>query len=174
MNCEICGNPIRGPPNRVVVEGSRLVVCAKCSTHGEDYWQPVAPSKIPERPIPKPVRIRPRIAKDSLPKGYSEVELRDDFAVRIRKTREKLGLTQDELAKRAKERLSIIQKIELGKMAPSVQLSRMLEHILKMKLLIPAVEPEPPKTVLREIEELTIGDVIKFKKPEKKPTEKSD
>jgi putative transcription factor len=68
------------------------------------------------------------------------------------------------LAKRAKERLSIIQKIELGKMAPNLQLAKTLEHVLKTKLLVPTVEPEPPKSVTAETQELTIGDVIQFKK----------
>lgn len=168
MNCEICGSPIRGPPIRIVVEGARLIVCAICSTHGEDYWQPAAPSKVPERPVPKPIKVKPKISQDSLPKTYTELELRDDYANQIRKAREKFGFTQEDLAKRAKERLSIIQKIELGKMVPNLQLSRTLEHILKMKLLVPAVEPKTPKSALSEAQELTIGDVIQFKKREGK------
>jgi putative transcription factor len=173
MNCEICGSSIRGPPNRIVVEGARLIVCAKCSTHGEDYWQPVAPSKVPERPerpAPKPIKVKPKILTSSLPKTYAELELRDDYASQIRKAREKFGFTQEDLAKRAKERLSIIQKIELGKMIPNVPLSRTLEHVLKMKLLVPAVEPKTPKSALGEAQELTIGDVIQFKKREGKET----
>ncbi len=166
MNCEICGSPIRGPPSRIVVEGARLVVCAECSTHGEDYWQPAAPSKVPERPAPKPVRVRPRAPRETLPKDYAELELRDDYANLIRKAREKRSLTQGDLARLAKERLSMIQKIELGKMIPNVRLSRALEHLLKIELLVPAVEPKTPKSVANEAEELTIGDIIKFKKKE--------
>jgi len=164
MNCEICGDLIRGPPNRIVVEGARLVVCVKCSTYGEDYWQPASPSKAPERPLPRPVKTKPRRLPASPTKELGELELREDFGAKIRKTREKLGLTQDDLAKRAKERLSIIQKIELGKMAPNLQLTKTLEHVLKTKLLVPTVEPEPPKSVTAETQELTIGDVIQFKK----------
>jgi putative transcription factor len=172
VNCEICGNPIRGPPAHVVVEGARLVVCPKCSTHGEDYWQPVGPSKAPERPISRPMKARPKMQTGSLPKGYTELELRDDYANRIRKAREKLGLSQEDLAKLAKERLSIIQKIELEKMIPNLQLSRTLEHVLRMKLMIPAAEPDAPKQTLSETPELTIGDVIQFKK-ERKQTKES-
>ena len=168
MNCDICGDRILGRPNHVVVEGARLAVCAKCSVHGEDYWQPVVPSRAPERSTPKPFRARPKRQAESLPKVYTELELRDDYAIRIRKAREKLGLTQEDLALRVKERLSIIQKIELAKMGPTLQLSRSLEHVLKLKLLVPAVEPPTPKSVSRETEELTIGDVIQFKKREEK------
>ncbi len=168
MNCEICGNPIRGPPAHVVVEGARLVVCPECSTHGEDYWHPVAPSKTPEQPTPKSIKAKPRMQMDSLPKGYAELEPREDYANRIRKAREKRGLSQEDLANLAKERLSIIQKIELGKMIPNLQLSRILEHVLKMKLLVPAAEPDSSKQTVSETLELTIGDVIQFKKKEGK------
>ena len=164
MNCEICGNPIRGPPSRIVVEGARLVVCIKCSTYGEDYWQPASPSKAPERPLPRPVKAKPRRPPATPTKESRELELPDDFGARIRKARERLGLTQEDLAKQAKERLSIIQKIELGKMAPNLQLSKTLEHVLRTKLLVPTVEPEPPKSAIAETQELTIGDVIQFKK----------
>jgi putative transcription factor len=174
VNCEICGNTIRGPPKHVVIEGARLVVCLKCSVHGEDYWQPAAPSKPLERPISKPIRVQPRIRKETLPKDYVEFEIRSDYATKIRKAREKHELTQEELAKRVKERLSIIQKIEAGKMIPNIQLSRMLEHVLKMKLMIPTMEPKMPKSVVaEEAQELTIGDIIQFKKGPKPTKEDS-
>ena len=174
MNCEICGNSIRGPPKHIVVEGARLVVCLRCSTHGEDYWQPAAPSKTLERPISKPISVKPRIRKETLPKDYAELELRSDYATKIRKAREKLELTQEELAKQVKERLSIILKIEAGKMVPNVQLSRMLEHVLKMKLMILTVEPKMQKSVVaEETQELTIGDIIQFKKGAKLTKEDS-
>jgi putative transcription factor len=118
------------------------------------------------------MKARPKMQTGSLPKGYTELELRDDYANRIRKAREKLGLSQEDLAKLAKERLSIIQKIELEKMIPNLQLSRTLEHVLRMKLMIPAAEPDAPKQTLSETPELTIGDVIQFKK-ERKQTKES-
>jgi putative transcription factor len=164
MSCEICGSLIKGIPSHVVVEGARLVVCAKCSTHGEECWEPVAPSKTPERPIPKQVIVKPKKPADSLPKAYAELELCEDYAIQIRRARERRGFTQEDLAKRAKEKLSIIQKIELGKMIPNLQLARTLEHVLKIKLLVPLVEPKTPNSIPSEAEELTIGDIIQFKK----------
>jgi putative transcription factor len=74
----------------------------------------------------------------------------------------KLGLSQDQLAKRVKEKLSVIQKIETGKMAPDTKLCRELEHELKIKLLVPRKEvSEVPKTTPPA--EVTLGDIMRIK-----------
>ena len=91
-----------------------------------------------------------------------QFDLVDDIAQRVRKNRAKLGLSQEDLAKRVKEKLSVIQKIETGKITPDIRLCRELEHELKVKLLVPHTEIEdvpkgsPPS-------EVTLGDIIKIK-----------
>jgi len=92
----------------------------------------------------------------------AQVDLVDDVAQRVRVSRGKLGLSQEDLAKRVKEKLSVIQKIETGKINPDIRLCRELEHELKVKLLIPQTETEevpksPPPS------EVTLGDIIKIK-----------
>ena len=73
-----------------------------------------------------------------------ESELVEEYSVIIKEGREKLGLTQQDLAFKAKEKLTMIQKIEIGKMLPTMRLSKELEHILRVKLLVPREEVEIP------------------------------
>ena len=58
-------------------------------------------------------------------------------------------MTQQDLAFKAKEKLTVIQKIEIGKMLPTMRLSKELEHILRVKLLVPREEVEIPAPVKR-------------------------
>ena len=97
-----------------------------------------------------------------LPRGMDETDIVEDCADRVRRQRMKLGLSQDQLAKRVKEKLSVIQKIEIGKMMPDTRLCRELEHELKIKLLIPHREiSEVPKTAPPT--EVTLGDIMRIK-----------
>jgi putative transcription factor len=89
-----------------------------------------------------------------------ELEVAEDCADRVRHQRMKLGLSQEELAKRVKEKLSVIQKIETGKMAPDTKLCRELEHELKIKLLVPRKEiSDVPKATPPA--EITLGDIMR-------------
>ncbi|MGQ9543345.1 MAG: multiprotein bridging factor aMBF1 [Candidatus Bathyarchaeia archaeon] len=162
MNCEICGSVIHGHPKRIVIEGSRLVVCPECSGLGEPDLKPKAETSTVK---PEPVRtLAPvKIGSSRLPKEFEELEIVEDFPKRIREAREERGMSQKDLAETVKERLSIIQKLELGKMVPDMKLARILEHTLKIKLLTPRKEPEIVD-VGEANYELTLGDVIQYRK----------
>jgi putative transcription factor len=58
-----------------------------------------------------------------------------DYNAVVKKARERLGLTQEELGRRVGEKASVISKIETGRLRPSVMLARKLEHVLRIKLL---------------------------------------
>jgi putative transcription factor len=157
----VCGSVINGPPKRIVLEGTRLIVCSECSVLGEPDLKPqVEPTVKPKPAKAQPVRLGP----SRLPKEFEELDIVDDFSERIRDAREKMGMTQKDLAKMVKERLSIIQKLEIGKMVPDMRLARMLEHALKIKLLTPRSEPEVEEDVEGDEYELTLGDVIQYRK----------
>jgi len=111
---------------------------------------------MPRQPLTKTRR------KPDLPREFEELELTEDYSALIREKRSKFGLSQEQLAQRVKERVSIIQKIETGKMAPDTRLSRALEHELKIKLLVPRKEiPVPAKD--KESHAVTLGDIIQVK-----------
>ena len=90
----------------------------------------------------------------------------EGYSSQIRKAREKLGLSHEDLGKKINEKASVLRKLETGKMAPNDMLVTKLEHVLKIKLLAPISEEkvppvEAPKMASRE---LTLGDLIQFDK----------
>jgi len=149
-----------------------MLVCHVCQKLGKPYEEaersapPLQPQhqtrSVPVAHLPAP----PSKKKFELSKDLDEVEFVEDVGERVRKYRTKLGLSQEDLAKRVKEKLSVIQKIETGKMTPDIRLCRELEHELKVKLLAQRTEtaeiegapkgPPPPS-------EVTLGDIIKIK-----------
>lgn len=156
MFCEICGSDIVGRPARSLVEGATLIVCQKCSSLG---------TQLPSFPGPT---LRPRQVQshthapiERLPKAVEESDLVEEYSAMIKEGREKLGLTQQELAFKAKEKLTVIQKIEIGKMLPTMRLSKELEHILRIKLLVPKEELEiiVPRRQAPPPSGVTLGDV---------------
>lgn len=170
MRCEVCGRKIYGKSFRAIIEGAKLTVCTECSKHGTIIWEePESPTtQKPRAAMPmKTQRIeKPQRAVETA------VELAEGFDVKIRQAREKLGLSHEELGKRLNEKVSVLRKIETGKMTPDNKLAAKLEHALKIKLLVPASEEKVPQTNISKPanRELTLGDLIKFDK--KKAEEK--
>ncbi len=96
-----------------------------------------------------------------LPREIQELDVDQNFAAIIRKRRMKLEMSQEDLAKRVREKLSVIQKIETGKIAPDTQLCRELQHELKIKLLVARNETPSPKMAAPGA--VTLGDIVKIK-----------
>ena len=168
MNCDICGREIKGPAFRVRVEGAKMLVCSTCQHLGKPYHDETPPPMRQRMPgtlrMPKTTHQR----APELPRGMEETEVADDYATIVRRQRMKMDLSQEELAKRVKEKLSVIQKIETGRMAPDTRLCRGLEHELRIKLLVPRKEAAVPKMTAPA--DVTLGDIIRIKgKP--KPTD---
>jgi putative transcription factor len=175
LRCEVCGRKIHGMPYKVIIEGARLIVCDDCSKHGKLVWE--------EEPKPKAV-IRPKGARPTL-KVQSKIqpttpleatlELVDDFDVKIRQAREKLGFSHEDLGKKLNEKVSLLKKIETRKMIPDNVLATKLEHALKIKLMLPASEEEakiPLARMAKSIDrELTLGDLINVEKQGNKDKE---
>ena len=109
---------------------------------------------------------------ESLPKAVEDSDLVEDYPMIVKEGREKIGLSQTDLAFKAKEKLTVIQKIELGKILPTMRLTKELEHILRVKLLAPRAELEISTVPVRQAgpRELTLGDIalVKHREPENK------
>ena len=160
MFCEICGHEIVGKPGRSLVEGATLIVCQQCSSIGTRL--PSFPDR-PRRPVIAPAHTHAPIER--LPKAVEESDLIEEYSRVIKEGREKLGISQQDLAFKAKEKLTVIQKIEIGKMLPTMRLSKELEHILRVRLLVPREElelPSPPRKVSPP-PVVTLGDVALVK-----------
>jgi len=165
--CEICGRPIQGQPKIVKVEGSELRVCEECAQFGREVARPRAGSErrargrrapAPRR-APRPRRRRPR-GVDPFSEGYEVVP---DYAERVREAREKKGWSQEELAEKLGEKVSVIRRIEAGKMEPDVDLAKKLEKILEIELLEP-LESTGSEASSSGDEGLTLGDVVEIRK----------
>lgn len=163
MSCEVCGGKIIGKPNSVVVEGVKLKVCGSCTNLGEQYTEKIRPPRtsLAQTSMFRRPQYAPRA--EALPKQVADYELVEDYAQQVKGAREKLGMTQEELARLLKEKLSVLQKIECGKMAPDLKTSRMLEHTLRIKLLVQGTERSEANLKLAKPVELSLGDIVKFK-----------
>ena len=168
MRCEVCGRKIYGKPNRALIEGAKLIVCNECLKHGKIIEEEPKLTTLMARPKMKPIRLpRPKTQTKETPttaKGASE--LVESFHAKIRQAREKLGLSFEDLGKKINEKVSLLRKVETGKMVPDDMLATKLERALKIKLLVPpskekASEAKIPKPPARE---LTLGDLIKLGK----------
>jgi putative transcription factor len=172
LRCEVCGRKIHGPPTRALIEGARLTVCIECSKHGKIIHEEEVEvrQRVPNKPL-TPVTFVPR--KPMKAKVDTTQEVVEGYDHKIRQAREELGLSHEELGKKINEKASVLSKLETGKMTPNNQLVTKLEHVLKIKLLVPIKEEKIqafPKSPNRET---TLGDLIQLnKKGEEEPTER--
>ena len=152
MQCDMCGSEER--LYKTNIEGSILNVCKACSKFGT---------------VIAPVREEIELKKE---KKIKEIEKQPekeiielvvgDFADKIRKKREGLGLKQEEFAKKLNEKESIVHKLETGEYKPSLDMARKLERMLGIKLV--EEYEEEGKATKTENTKLTVGDLIKIRK----------
>lgn len=166
MQCEVCGRKIVGKQYKAMIEGAKMLVCSECAHYGTRYWEaettPKPKSRMP-MPSPKPKTFIP--APTTQKAAQEELELINEYPKKIRQAREKLGLSHEELGKKINEKVSLLKKIETGKMKPTQRLAEKLEHALKIKLLAPPAEPKLPRKALataKPKQEITLGDLIRI------------
>ena len=192
LYCEMCGAPITGRAYRIYVEGTEMIVCERCYRRymerarraGSD--EPLrfriagggSRARV-EEPAAEPVAARrsePRRqpARKAAPRrrggggglgGLEKFEVVEDYAIRVRRARERLGLTQKELALKVKVSENVIKRIEAGTLVPPIDLARRLERVLGVKLLEPVaeLEEEPEETGGGGEFYLTLGDIAELR-----------
>jgi len=159
LDCEICGNPVFGKGYHVNVDGAELLVCKACSTvrASPQKLRPMT-NQPPSRVIaaksgPSVPRHRP--SQPTMPEGR---ELIPNYGEVIRKAREAMRLSQEDLGRKIAEKTSVLQKLESGRLVPPEALVEKLQRTLKIKLLLAttdaSVDEKPPKP-----DELTLGDI---------------
>lgn len=165
MRCEVCGCRINTKPFNVIIEGARLTVCGECAKHGKICYDEPKPKPAFSKPRTVPITFKVQ-TKPQAPPVDTSLELVEDFAAQIRKAREKLSLSHEDLGKRINEKVSLLRKIETGKMTPNDKLAATLEHILKVKLIVPTKEEKVPQAKIPKTtgRELTLGDLIQLSK----------
>ena len=155
-------------PKYVLVEGAKLIVCANCTRFGS-LIKP--PSTVPPRKKTMIIRSRPS-ARTRAPRPVRnevELELAEDFSVRVKTARETRGWKQGDLGKIIKEKASTISKIETGKFRPTEKIIKKLEVALEIDLHESSpTAVESPKTGTHKPDKLTLGDLIVIKERKKK------
>jgi len=164
LRCEVCGHKIHDEPIMAVIEGARLTVCVECSKHGKVVFaEPAAPRQALKKPqaTVAMVQRKPMVAEVQITQ-----EVAEDYASKIRVAREKLMLTHEELGKKINEKASVLRNLEVGKMAPNNQLASKLEHMLKIKLLVPISQEKVNQIPKSANQELTLGDIVEIDRDE--------
>jgi len=105
MKCEVCGRQIVGATHRVMIEGVAMNVCVECVPLGREIGPP-----------------RPTRADDAA--EDFELDLVEEYLELIRHGREQRGLAQVEFAKRLSERVSVVQRLESGRLRPDERLAK--------------------------------------------------
>ena len=162
MECEICGKPVpEHNPIRAKIEGSVMVVCKECSKLGKIQKTPPKPKYLKQDKSKRP--------KNTPNRNYSRndepsEELIEDFEFEVRKARESKNWSREDLGKKINERVSVITRIETGKMTPDVKLTKKLEKALNIKLLEKVNNVDLNQFIGNSSGERTLGNVMKIKR----------
>ncbi len=125
MECEVCGREVK-KTYRVIIEGVEMNVCRECAKLGK--------------------RIdRRRVKRERKPiVELPETVLEPDFGEKIKKARELLGLSREELAKKVRASEALIEKLESQKLKPTMEMAKKLERAIGV-VVIKEVKQEKPK-----------------------------
>jgi putative transcription factor len=151
MRCEICGKNILGQPTKTKIDGSVMSVCAECSKFGKIQREPPNPSK------PRTIRRTPRIREPTS-------EVLENYMTIVREAREKRGWSREELGEKIYEKVSVINRIESGRMTPDLKLARKLERTLKVTLVEKLDDTLSEEFKAGSLKSATIGDIARIKK----------
>jgi len=140
MNCELCGKQT----NRlfdVIIDGVHMSVCGDCLKYGKEIprqSQPKAgnfrvqpPNTTKAPPLPHPARFDKPREESSL----DSEEPIEDYGKIIKKRREEMGLSQEQLAAKLQEKKNIVAKIEREEIKPDRQIARKIEKIMGIKVM---------------------------------------
>jgi putative transcription factor len=139
INCDLCGKDTNLIPANI--EGSVLNACHSCAQFGTS----IAVSRKPKVKFkhPKP-----------------QIEVVANYAKILKDARREIKLTQDQVARALNEKISVIQKVESGKIRPSLSLAAKLEKFFSIQLTEEA-HMNTENYSSKESPQLTIADLLK-------------
>jgi len=161
MDCEVCGKQIHGKGRNIIIDGAKLTVCPECTQFATSAPQAYRQQTIGAKKTPGTPRIRQRRA---IRRGeitiYEDLELVENYSSLVKRARERTGLTHTDLSRKIGEKVSLLQKLETGKMVPDQALAKKLEYTLKVKLLQPASRISVEEEYIKRPSEPTLGDLV--------------
>ena len=171
MQCEMCGETIRGIPKLIRVEGAELQVCSRCGKFGTEVQQPRRTDV--QRPAARPAQgARARAPAATAPAqrkrdmfDYMEGDIVEDYAERVKNARMEKGLSQKDLALQLMVRELLIKKIEKSELIPEEEVRKKLEKALGIKLVDVLTGDAERKTQAKITQ--TLGDLTVIRKAKK-------
>ena len=138
-----------------------MVVCKECSKLGKIQKAPPKPKFVKQE--------KTKRQKNTSNRNYSRRdeptdELIEDFNVEIRKAREAKNWSREDLGKKMNERVSVITRIETGKMTPDNKLTKKFEKALDIKLLEEIDNVDLNQFVSNSSGQRTLGNIMKIKR----------
>ena len=138
--CELCGISTT-TLKRVLIDESVFSVCFSCSKHGKPYQKDENNRKIlnKQKESSKKNTFTPPVARISQRTTLNRSKnigifddriLNDNFGQIIRNARMKKGFTQEQMANRIGEKVSLIKKIESGNLKPDDNVAKKIERSL--------------------------------------------
>jgi len=151
MQCDLCGS--NSELFRAEIEKTLMNVCKRCLKFGRQIR---TENKFNINNIINKIKSR-----------EEEIFiLKEDYNILLKLGRERLGLSQEDLAKKLNEKLSLIQKVENKEIKPNDNLIKKLEGFFNIKLTENYREENRTRINLRN-QTLTIGDLLRLKNNKK-------
>jgi putative transcription factor len=141
-----------------------MTTCSKCAELGSAEWKPEPVSHSwsvtkGNKEIVRTVFMKKRGAA----KVSEDIAVAEGFGSLVRRAREKMGLSLEDLGRKVAEKVSVIKKIEAEKMMPDQRVAEKLEHALGIKLLVPLVVPKVSLSSIPTSKTVTLGEIVKLK-----------
>lgn len=184
MECEICGNEAERLVKRLI-ENVEMYVCEDC----QDLGIPVkkspqkqskrvitkrAPDELGSKPVEKNIE-RKKFDKEK--HAFRQETIKSNVCDLLQQLRQRLGMTIQQFAEAIQEKQNYYARIEKGKVAMPISLAKRIEEKFNVKLTEVVESSEDIETAKiyrdyfaeeNEAPMKTLGDMIKFKKKDKK------
>ena len=165
MECEICGKTLpETNPIKAKIEGSVMVVCKECSKLGKVQKEPPKPKFVKQTNPKKQRKPKTNNKRNYRRRDEPQEELIEDYNIEIRQARESKKWSREDLAGKINERVSVINRIETGKMTPDNKLTKKLENALDIILLEKIDSVDLNEFINSQTGERTLGNIMKIKR----------
>lgn len=149
-SCHVCGNDAIG---NGWVEGAKVALCGRCERYASKFELDSA-----HRPVARMAQKKPALAEARFVPGFGQ---------KLKEAREKKGLSRDQLGKKLLVSEADLRAFEEERRNPLPELTKKLEYLLGVTLVFSDLEKEIQRQQQKPVfrgQELTLGDMIKFKK----------
>lgn len=160
MICEMCGKDV-GRTKPVLIEGTSLNVCQDCSRFGKEGVVRSSSGHLTSEVVVDRLAQRQKRYRSKDVYESEKPELLMDYADRIRKARQRMNMSHEDLGRKINEKKSLVTKIESGDMFPNDEITKKLERALEIKLTGKPQEAFMPSDRKNGSGGMTLADFIK-------------